>query len=322
MKILAVDDKPINNKVIELDTQEYFKSIGKEDCTFIEKSNAKDALTIIIEDQIDIVFMDIVMPITDGIEAVKQIKSYGDDIKQPMIIMVTTLNDKDTKQQAKDIGANSYISKPYCYREIFASIKFCMDELSKEIEIDIEDDFLDFDDFDDEDNSFFDFDDEDDTINVQKEMLDDFNKSHKQVSAEEFLKEYQDLGYILEDLENIEHDILDQIDTLYEGNLANEISTIVVSIEQYSRFLNGFLEFQELSTALHLLTKILENSNFNTIDSKHNYLIAEFIKAMLVDLLKWKEHVFIVQDAIDVYYINASLLSTCIQLEDILKNIK
>ena len=50
MKILAVDDKPINNKVIELDIEEYLENQGIDNYTFIEKSNGQEALKIIIEE--------------------------------------------------------------------------------------------------------------------------------------------------------------------------------------------------------------------------------------------------------------------------------
>jgi CheY-like chemotaxis protein len=235
-----------------------------------------------------------------------------------MIVMVTALNDELMKQKAKDAGANSYISKPYCNHEISEALRFCIEE-SKKIElceVDIEDDFLDFDEID-EDDTFFDFD-EDSSISVQKDMMDDFNKSHKQISAEVFLQEYPDLDYILDDLHDIEYNMLEQIDMLYDGNLVDQMSLIISNIEQYSRFLNGFVEFQELSISLHLLTRILQSTDFSTLDSKHCIVISEFIKAMMNDLIKWKDHVFIKKDAIDVYYINASLLSTCIQLEDII----
>lgn len=316
MKILAVDDKPINNKVIELDIEEYLEDNGLKDYSFVEKSNGQEALAIVIEDEIDIVFMDIMMPVMDGIEAVKRIRSYGCDIKQPIIVMVTALNDDTMKQKAKDAGANSYISKPFCNREISEAMKFCIDEIDKlsNVSLDIEDEFFDFDDLDDEN-----LDSSDATINTQKEMMNDFNKSHKQVSAKVFLEDYEDLSYILDDLSDVESDIDEYLDILYEGNIGQKIINIISTLTQYSRFLNGFTEFQEPSIALVLLTRILEDTDFELIEDKNNHLISEYIKGILTDLIQWKRHVFVDQDAVDVFYINASLLNSCIQLETILK---
>lgn len=49
-------------------------------------------------------------------------------------------------------------------------------------------------------------------------------------------------------------------------------------------------------------------------------IIANFLKAILDDLIDWQHHVFIEQDTLDVFYINASVLSSCMQLELIIKN--
>ncbi len=148
------------------------------------------------------------------------------------------------------------------------------------------------------------------------------NKSHKHIHAKVFLEEHTSIDYILDDLEDIEADIENHIDILYDGNLIQEIDVVITNINQYSLFFNNFTEFTELSTALTMLADILSITNFSNINDKHMHLISEFIKAILIDLLNWKQHVFILQDAIDVYYINASLLSSCIQLETILKENK
>jgi CheY-like chemotaxis protein len=313
MKILAVDDKPINNKVIELDIEEYLEDNDIEDYSFVEKSNGQEALAVVIEEEIDIVFMDIMMPVMDGIEAVNQIRSYGSDIKQPMIVMVTALNDEQMKQKAKDAGANSYIAKPFCNKEISDVMSFCIKELENLVDsnIDIEDDFLDF---DEESNNIV-----DSSISTQQEMMNDFNKSHKQLSAKEFLKDCTDLEYIIQDLEDIESDIEEYLDILYEGNLGKKITNIITTLTQYSRLLNTFTEFQEPSIALVLLTRILEDTDFGLIEESQNSIISEYIKGILTDLIHWKEHVFVLQDAVDVFYINASLLNSCIQLETIIK---
>jgi len=319
MKILAVDDKPINNKVIELDIEEYLEDNNIKEYSFAEKSNGQEALAIVIEDEIDIVFMDIMMPIMDGIEAVKQIRSYGCDIKQPMIVMVTALNDDTMKQKAKDAGANSYISKPFCNREISEVMKFCIDELEKmkDVANDIEDDFLDFDSIDGEENDDSNM--NDSVISTQKDMMETFNNSHKTLSAKDFLEDCDDLDYIMDDLNDVESDIEDYLDILYEGNLYSKIPDITSTLTQYSRFLNGFTEFQEPSIALVLLVRILEDTDFSLLDDSNNTIIIRFVKGILTDLIHWKEHVFVVQDAVDIFYINASLLNSCIQLETILQ---
>ena len=46
--------------------------------------------------------------------------------------------------------------------------------------------------------------------------------------------------------------------------------------------------------------------------------IIEFLRAIFSDLSQWKEHVFITQDAVDVFYINASVINSYVQLKGLL----
>jgi len=323
MKILAVDDKPINNKVIELDVEEYCEDNNLEIEQFILKCSGAEAINTIVEQKnIDVVFMDIMMPIMDGLEAVEKIRSLKDEIKQPIIIMVTALNDESMKQRAKDIGANSYICKPFCNVEIAKAMEFCkieIDKLNLDKDAHVEDDFLDFDEFDD----FDDFDSfGDEIIDDQRDMMEQFNRSHKKLTAQEFLVDYPVLDYILDDIQEVQEDLDEHIENMYGGNLVSQMDYIIHTITKYINFLNTFSDFVELSTALNMLNKVLDETDIQSIDERHKDIVAEFIKSILIDLESWKEHVFVLQDAIDVFYINASLLNSCIQLETLLKESK
>ena len=143
---------------------------------------------------------------------------------------------------------------------------------------------------------------------------------HKKIPASEFLKDYPDLTYILEDIEDLEHDISHVVDTLDASNIIDNLEELENILSNYARFLNTFIDFYELATSLNLLTKVLGKTDFNSLDDKALNFIANFIVAILKDLQDWKEHVFIAQDAIDVFYINASALNSCIQLESYIKN--
>ncbi|MEA3354223.1 MAG: response regulator [Campylobacterota bacterium] len=313
MVILAVDDKQINNKVIELDIEEYMGNKNFNEYHFMEVGTGGEAISLAKQHNPTIIFLDIMMPNISGLDVLKTLRE-DEILIQPKIVMVTALNDDQMRKKAKELGADDYIAKPFDNEEIFAVLdKFINLENAPE-----DDEFLDFDDEDE----FFDFDDEDDdSIGIQKHMMDDFNQSHKKISAIEFLKDYEVLDYMIEELDEIEEDVYEHIDTLYSDNLQDSIESIIFTISKYSHFLNTFLEFQELSTSLNLLSRMLERSDFTDTDERKRTLIAEFIKSMLNDLVKWKNHVFVDKDAQDVFYLNASLLNSCIQLEDILKDI-
>lgn len=318
MIIVAVDDRQINNKVIELDVQEYMDDKNIVDYKFIEVGSGQDAIELHENISPDIIFLDIMMPKISGLEVLEIIRSKN-DLKQPLIVMVTALNEDEVRNEAAKLGADGYISKPFDNKEIIDVLDKYIEESGLDLCVEVEDD--DFFDFDDESDAFFDFDDEEDSIGVQKEMMEEFNKSHKKVSSEEFLKDYETIEYMLEDLDEIEADVYEIIDELYDGNLEESIQNIDDTLYRYSHFLNSFLEFQELSTSINLLARILEKKDFSNVQEQKKAIVAEFIRSILNDLVSWKNHVFVEQDAVDVFYLNASLLNSCIQLENILKEI-
>lgn len=314
MTILAVDDKQINNKVIELDIEEYMEDNGISVYSFMEVGSGHEAIEINKNEEIDIIFLDIMMPKLSGLEVLKIIRAEI-EAKQPKIIMVTALDQQDIKDEAKNLGADGYISKPFDNKEIFDVLDRYIQNV---VDVQNEDEFLDFDGEDD----FFDFDEEDDSLGIQKDMMEEFNKSHKKVSAEKFLKEYESINYMVDDLEELEDDIYEYVDNLYDENLEESMENINLTLDRYAHFLNSFLEFQELSTSINLLSRILEKSDFSETSAKNKQIVADFIRTILNDLVSWKNHVFIDQDAVDVFYLNASLLNSCIQLENVLKEIK
>lgn len=69
---------------------------------------------------IDLIFMDISMPIMDGFEATKLIKQLRPDI--PVVIQ-TSYSHVTDKQIALEAGADEYLSKPYNQRELLRCIK-------------------------------------------------------------------------------------------------------------------------------------------------------------------------------------------------------
>ncbi|RLA84191.1 MAG: hypothetical protein DRG78_02160 [Epsilonproteobacteria bacterium] len=318
MIILAVDDKQINNKVIELDVEEYMEDNNIKKYKFVEIGSGKEAIEITPNLLPDIIFLDLMMPEVNGFDVLKAIRAYT-DIKQPKIIMVTAINDDKMRSEAKQLGADNYIAKPFDNQEIYAVLdKYIQNEIENIKNND--EDFFDFDGEEDED--FFDFDDDsNDSLGIQKEMMDDFNKSHIKVSAKDFLKDYETVEYFLNDIEDLEEDIYIYLDELYDGNLEENSEKIESTLISYAHFLNTFIEFQELATSLNLLARLIVKSNFNNTNEKKRYMIAEFVKSILKDLIKWKDHVFVEQDAVDVFYLNASLLNSCIQLENILREI-
>jgi len=101
-KVLVVDDDAINRKLI-------VKILEKKGFEAVEAGNGVEALTALNTNDIDIILLDIVMPVMDGIEFLKQMKTNSKYIDIPVIILTT---DDTKKNEALTYGANDFIIKP------------------------------------------------------------------------------------------------------------------------------------------------------------------------------------------------------------------
>src|SRR6056297_86641 len=108
IKILLAEDNIINQRV----AQTIFKNLGYE---ITIAKNGKECVEKVKEEPFDIVFMDIMMPEKDGLEATADIRSLG--AKIPIIAMTANAREED-KTQAFNSGMNDYLAKPVRIEEI------------------------------------------------------------------------------------------------------------------------------------------------------------------------------------------------------------
>ena len=103
--ILAVDDDMINLKLL----RSMLMKSGKIK-EVIEAKNGSDAIDKMkARDDIDLVHLDIIMPVMGGIEVLKIVRA-DDNLKQVPIIVLTT--DETKKGDALEFGANGFLMKP------------------------------------------------------------------------------------------------------------------------------------------------------------------------------------------------------------------
>jgi DNA-binding NarL/FixJ family response regulator len=89
-----------------------------------EVENGFLALDYVKKHPVDIVLMDIVMPVMNGIEATQQIKNNNPDIK---VIMLTSMNDKENVLASLASGANAYCTKSIKMNDLLSVIKTVQD---------------------------------------------------------------------------------------------------------------------------------------------------------------------------------------------------
>jgi len=102
LNILIADDNIINQRVI----QSLFKHLGHE----VELAgNGEEAVRMVKENNYDLVFMDILMPVKDGFVATREIRKSGYNLT---IIAMTGSDESEKKEQAFKAGMNDYLTKP------------------------------------------------------------------------------------------------------------------------------------------------------------------------------------------------------------------
>lgn len=112
-RVLIVDDSPMIHSML----RKTLEGNGYEVCA--DASNGREGVQLYEKLQPDIVFMDITMPIMDGIEAVKCIK---DKYKEAKIIMLTAMGDEEIMSQAEEAGVDIFLKKPFNDFKIISAI--------------------------------------------------------------------------------------------------------------------------------------------------------------------------------------------------------
>jgi DNA-binding NarL/FixJ family response regulator len=100
IKVLIVDDHPVVRRglLFFLKTQKEIEIVG-------EASNGEEAVQLVQQQKPDVVLMDLVMPVMDGIEATKKIREIAPDTK---ILILTSFSDQDHVIPAIRAGASGY----------------------------------------------------------------------------------------------------------------------------------------------------------------------------------------------------------------------
>ena len=306
--ILIIDDVEDNLIVLDILIEEYMEDKEIENYTITSTTNASKGLQIVDEKNIDIIFLDIMMPKMDGFEFLKILRNTNLQ-KQPIVVMATALGDRKTKQKEQEYGANAYMVKP-------VSLKVVTIMLDKFLEVlNNNNTEFDFDDFDFDD---FDFDNlEEEKENEDNELEKIVKKSYISISASNFMEEYEYIAESieshLEDLELLIFDVFESADD--DLNLTYQIQSVIKIFEAYQEFLSKFTELIDLFVTIDILSNILQNLNISKLSDKQKKNISKFIKSIIFDLNDFKEQVFITKEAENIYYLNASIASSCIQIE-------
>lgn len=115
--ILVVDDVKENRELLV----RYLAPFG---FTIYEAQNGEEALKSVEANKVDLIFMDILMPILDGLQTTKQLREKG--LTLPIVI-VSAHAFEEEKQKSYQSGATAYLNKPFEESELFDVLKVSLD---------------------------------------------------------------------------------------------------------------------------------------------------------------------------------------------------
>jgi two-component system, chemotaxis family, chemotaxis protein CheY len=114
VKVMIVEDSNLMISVI----RNFIKKSGKQ-VDVIEAHDGEQAVATYKIEKPDIVFMDIMMPIMDGITALEKIRQFDKNAK---VVMCTSLKEPEQEAKAKRLGAVGYITKPFSSEDIIKAL--------------------------------------------------------------------------------------------------------------------------------------------------------------------------------------------------------
>jgi DNA-binding response OmpR family regulator len=111
-QVLVVDDEPHIRTVL----RGYLEAAG---FAVSEAGDGETAVQDVRRDQPDLVLLDVMLPGMDGLEVLRQLRSFTD----VYVILVTARTEEVDKLVGLGVGADDYITKPFSPREVAARVK-------------------------------------------------------------------------------------------------------------------------------------------------------------------------------------------------------
>ncbi|OXC17359.1 MULTISPECIES: response regulator transcription factor [Lactobacillus] len=113
MKILVAEDEPQLLRVLTIAMEHAGYDVDPVDNGLKAVEHAK-------ENSYDVIMLDIMMPVMDGITALKKIRESGD---KTYILMLTAKAEVDDRVTGLDSGADDYLTKPFSLKELLARLR-------------------------------------------------------------------------------------------------------------------------------------------------------------------------------------------------------
>ena len=112
-RILVVEDDGAVRRAVE-------RALTFEGYDVTTARDGAEALTVVLNEQLDAIVLDVMMPIVDGLEACRRIRARGDTTP---ILILTARTEVTDRVAGLDAGADDYLVKPFALEELLARLR-------------------------------------------------------------------------------------------------------------------------------------------------------------------------------------------------------
>ncbi|MGN0145218.1 MAG: response regulator transcription factor [Clostridium sp.] len=104
--------------------------LTKDDFNVFEASNGEEGLLIFSTQKIDLVLLDIMMPVMDGLTMLEKLR----EVSTVPVILLTAKGEEEDKLQGYDYGADDYITKPFSPKVLMAKVKALLKRTREDVD--------------------------------------------------------------------------------------------------------------------------------------------------------------------------------------------
>ena len=112
--VLAVDDIPLNLLLVQ-------KMLSRFNFRIKTAANGQQALDAVAAEKPDLILLDLLMPIMDGFEVIKNLRA-NPATADIQIVILSALNSNDDIAKGFNVGANDFIMKPIIMEKLLSCV--------------------------------------------------------------------------------------------------------------------------------------------------------------------------------------------------------
>lgn len=118
-RVLIVDDERRNRQLLEI-------MLGEEGYDLSCASDGSEAVEMATRDRPDIILLDVMMPGMNGYEVAARLKAADATSDIPLVI-ISALDDENSRQHGVNAGAEGFVSKPVNRQEVISCVRSLLD---------------------------------------------------------------------------------------------------------------------------------------------------------------------------------------------------